>query len=408
MSFDLQGFQQSRFFEIYLAGLWFLYLVASPLYIFHEGLPQPAAIVLMFGVLPWAAFSAVNNRSTLPLAYIAGGLFAGLTFFINWVNFAFIPDQRFALSSIYYLFNFIIFVFAVSLFRKNYDLMIRLTCAGIIIALCTQCLWAEFLPDPGARRMTAGFKNPNQLAYWALLCMAILVYMKQNSKFNLIDFFALLTGAYIQTLALSKAGIIAASALLVLIFFMPQMPKVGRYAGYIAALVTCVYLLFAPQSVPNLSSQIDSFNRVTERLDNVGAESDDSLEGRGYTRISENPIYLLIGAGEGGFERFRTWSSPKELHSGLATILFSYGIFGFCLFCAFLGCIFYRQPWYCWGILFCVMLFSLSSQTIRFNHTWIFFAVAYASFIYRPSWAARKNNAPAPDAMMAVANGVST
>lgn len=379
-----QGFFQNGIFENYLAVLWFLYLVTSPLYIFHEGLPQPAAIILMFGVIPWAMFSAFNNKSSLPLVYIIGGLFAALTFFVNWVNFAFIPDKRFALSSLYYIYNFIIFLFAVSLFKKNYPLMIRLTCAGIIIALCVQGLWAEFLPDPGARRMTAGFKNPNQLAYWALLCMAMLVCLKQNMKFNMIDFMALAVGAYIQTLALSKAGIIAAGILLILACFMPQMPRMARYAALFMAIVTCAYLLFSPQTLSNLNGRIESFSRVTERLDNVGAESDDSLEGRGYTRISENPVYLLIGAGEGGFERFRTWSSPKELHSGLATILFSYGIFGFCLFAAFLGCIFYKQPWYCWAILFCVLLFSLSSQTIRFNHTWIFLAVAYASFVFRP------------------------
>ena len=182
MDSRLQGGQ--RLFDLYLFALWFLYIFLSPNYIFHEGLPQPAAIALMLGVLPWAGFSLINNRTRIPLAYMACALFAGLTFFINWINFAFIPDVRFVLSSLYYPFNALIFFFSVSLFKRDYALAVRVTYAAIVMGVVMQGLWAEFLPDPGARRMTAGFKNPNQLAYWTLLSMAMLLFLKRDRKFN--------------------------------------------------------------------------------------------------------------------------------------------------------------------------------------------------------------------------------
>jgi len=372
-SYDLMG--------VYLASIWFLYLILSPIYILPKGLAQPADFILMLGMAPLLVQALVTTPLRMNSVYLAGGLFAAFTITINWVNFAFYHDMRLALSSIYYPYNFGVFLFVVALFKRNYAVMWRLTLVGVIMAIIIQAAWAAFLPDVGVKRMTAGFKNPNQLAYWALLSAAMLFFLKRHSKFKLIDWLALLLIAFIQSVALSKAGIIAFAVFIFFLSFTPQVPKLSKAIVMLVVFCGMAYALFSPQTISSLTDRVDAFERVTTRLETLGHENDDSPEGRGYNRLVNNPEYLILGAGEGAFVRFRTWASSNELHSGAATLLFSYGIVGFVLFGSFLFFIFYRQPWYCWAILFSVLLFSLSSQTLRFTHSWVFLAIAYATFI---------------------------
>src|SRR5262249_9548312 len=98
-----------------------------------------------------------------------------------------------------------------------------------------------------------------------------------------------------------------------------------------------------------------------------------SLEARGYMRMVENPQYLLLGAGEGGFDRFKG-DKPRELHSGLATLLFSYGPMGSLIFAALLYAVFSKQEKYFLVLLVLILLFGLVQQNIRFSMFWVFLA----------------------------------
>ncbi len=365
----------------FLIAVWFLYLLLKPLYIFPKGLPQPSDILLICGLLPGLAFALLNARARIPSVYLVGSLFAALTFAINWINFSFYPNGRFVLSSLYYPYNIALFIFIVVLFRRDYERVVKLSAIAIAASIIIQAFWAHFFPDIGLRRMTAGFANPNQLSYWALLSGGMLFFLRRDQKFTPLDYVTFFLMGFIQTLALSKAGLFATMTFYVVLCFSPQTHRFMRYIFIFIACVIALYTAFAPTMIANIEHRIEAFERVSARLETVGTENDDSPEGRGYNRIVNNPEYLIIGAGEGAYSRFRTWASSNELHSGLATLLFSYGIFGFGFFMAFLFLIFHRQPWYCLAILFSIMLFSLTSQTIRFTHTWVFFAIAYATFI---------------------------
>ena len=396
---DLTSYQNMKtkpFFRNYTgiplnwAMLWFGYLVLSPIYIFPKGMPQPADLLLLSGMLPSLGGLFLKSHNKIPMVYLLGGAFACFTFLTNWVNFAFYPDQRLALSSLYYPYNFLVFVFVVALFKQHYPMIKSLTVIGIVIAIISQALWAEMFPDVGLKRMTGGFKNPNQLAYWALLSTAMLFFLRRYGKFNGFDFFIIATVGVIQSLALSKAGIISYAAFLIFMSFGPQISKLARVVIALGFVFLIAYIAFSPQTISNLQNKIDAFERVAERLDTIGKENDDSPEGRGYNRIVNNPEYLVLGAGEGAFHRFRTWASSNELHSGFATILFSYGIVGFLLLTFFIYFIVHKQPWYCAAIVFSVLLFSVSSQTIRFTHTWVLFGIVYATFICQKDYIAQK------------------
>jgi hypothetical protein len=384
---------------LYLATIWLVYVLISPIYVFPKGLPQPADFILLIGITTGLIASFIAFRGRVPAVYLVGMLFASMTFFINVVNYMFFPDTRLLLSSTYYPYNFLVFCFVVFLFSRDYTTVKKITYIGVIIAVVMQCLWATLLPDPGLRRMTGGFQNPNQLAYWSVLSAAMIFFLKRDEKFNKLDFVMFIVIAYIQSLALSKAGIISYTVMLLFIAFAQQTPKVMKIVMLIGACFLAIFLTFQAEKVLSLYMDLDAAERIVERMATIGKENDDSLEGRGYNRIWNNPHYLIFGAGEGAFERFRTWASSNELHSGLATIFFSYGVPGSICFASFILLILYRQPWQCWAVMFAVILFSASSQTIRFTHTWVVLGLVYATFIYSPTRQRQRfvDDTPRPD-----------
>lgn len=363
-----------RRFDLFLFAVWFIYLVAKPLYFFPKGLPQISDMVLVAGIIPAAILMFMRQKSSVSTAALIGGMFAGLAVAVNLVNYFFLPDVKFILSSFYYPYNFLIFLFVVELFRRDARAMTKVTVAGIFAGLAVQYVTLGFFTIEAHGRLSGDFKNPNQLAYWALLSAAMLVFLRRNSKFGIVEFGAITVAAYMQTLALSKAGIIAFGLFAVVLVFMPQVPRFAKIAIAFLVLFAGSYLFFSGQQEYGGAAE-----RVVNRLGTIGLEPDDSLAGRGYDRMTQYPLYMIVGAGEGGFERFRNWGGPGELHSGLATILFSYGVMGFALFTAFLFVIFRGQAWYYTAVLCTVLLFSLTSQTIRFTHTWVFLGIAYGS-----------------------------
>ena len=90
-------------------------------------------------------------------------------------------------------------------------------------------------------------------------------------------------------------------------------------------------------------ADIETVANLQQRLEGIGAQKDNSLLDRGYNRLLNNPGYLILGAGEGDYERLDPDPTQpleelyKEFHSTLGNILMSYGVIGFviisvCLF----------------------------------------------------------------------------
>lgn len=362
----------------YFIWIWAGYLVLSTVYIFEKGLPQPADILLMLGVLPGLAWQFINHRGHFSSLYLCGAAFAALTLLINLTHFAFLPDGRFLKSAFYYPYNFMVFCFVVFLFTQNPHQMIHTTYRALAISIIIQLIWAWLFDD--ISRATGGFAKPNQLAYWALLSAGILFFIRRHEKLNLIDILLLSALLFIQSLSLSKAGIISSFILLSFIFVSPQTRPLYKFA-LTALLVAGICLAALTQGgFDLLIDKIEALHRISDRLATIGLERDDSLIGRGYDRLWTHPHFMIFGAGEGGFERFTNINGTRELHSGLATILFSYGVTGFALFSAFVIGVFRRQPLICWAVLGCILLFSLPHQAFRFTHFWVFLGIAYGSF----------------------------
>lgn len=358
--------KKSIFFLLILA----LYSFLSPFYVFTSGMPQPADMVLLVGVLGMFIAVAANSKLRLQTVYVAGATFAGYTILINLIHCYFYYDFRFLLSAFYYVFNFLSFGFVTYVFLRNpKNAHVIMRCA-LYLAIAVQ-FWLLF-SHGYVRRAESTFNNPNQLAYWGLLAGIMLCILNYRRRFHFLDLVALTSIGYIQAHALSKAGLITYGLLLFVTIFTPRIGHLGRAFLFVLAVLSCIFAAFDTKAVNDYSAQITSVQRVAARLENIGQERDDSVTARGYDRIVNYPEYAVLGAGEGAFFRFHPRGRNQEMHSGLGTLIFSYGIFGFFFFSLFLFHVFQGRPWYCFAYLIILMLYGLTHQNIRFTEFWIF------------------------------------
>lgn len=367
---------------LFILCAWFAYLVLSPFYVFPKGRPQPADFILMLGMLPVMLSYILHKRIQIPPVHLIGGLFVLLTIFVNCINYIYFPDIRFLLTALIYPYNFLVFLFVIWMFRKDFDTAVKSTFYGLAVTIIIQLFVIMFF-ESGFRgyRGTAGFENPNQLAYWVLLTAAMIVFLRRNGKIRAVDWLLLSILTYMQALALSKAGIIAFSIFLLMLFFTPKISRMGYVVVLMGVIATIFYAIYDFDNLNRAFSNIEPLKNVIARIEGIGTEPDDSPEARGYYRIIEYPLYSLLGSGEGAFYRFNAEGYNRELHSGIATIIFSYGLFGALLFGSFIFLIIYRQPWYYVMLFVPIILFGLPHQSFRFAHFWVFLGINYGIFI---------------------------
>ncbi len=354
--------------------IWAGYLLLSPFYIFNSGLPQPADMLLVFGVLPALILAAINFKGRISAMHISGALFVILTLCINLIYFLYIGDRSFVPPSLFYVFNFGVFLFIIYLFKRAPQLMNRVTYLVISAIILMQLVYVIGVSPDGGRHQGT-FNNPNQLAYWSLLMSVMIIVLKRGASINLFDLILFSALAFLQSEALSKAGMISYGVLLVFVAFQPATNKKLKALFVFGLFAFFITEITAPQQVKSWVIAADNISAVMHRLGKIGVEVDDSPMARGYSRLIEYPEYILVGAGEGAHWRF---NARQELHSGLATILFSYGILGFTLFLSFLGFIFIRIPFYHTFLLAPLILYGLTHQNFRNTAFWVFLAACYA------------------------------
>ena len=231
----------------------------------------------------------------------------------------------------------------------------------------------------------------------------MIIFLKRDEKLNLLDYLLLLILGYFEMLALSKSGIITYAFMFILLFFTPKATNTARIIA--AGILICIssYGAYNASKLQNLTAAIKPIQNVVKRLGNIGQEQDDSPEARGYYRLIRYPQYTLLGAGEGAFRRFPDDKGyVRELHSGIATIIFSYGITGALVFFTFLALVMNRQPWYYILLFMPIILFGLPHQNFRFAHFWVLLglnyglAVAHREQPYKNDDSIIPENHPAP------------
>lgn len=370
-------------------------LLLSPLYLWRSGYPQLSGMVLFCGMIVMVVQFMFSTRIRLDSAYVLVLGLGLLTTIINLVYYLFYYDPRLFFSSLYYIYNALAFILVAHLFARAPDYAAKIVYTYIVFALTLEMACALFFPQYSGYRFVGTFNNPNQLGFWALFTCCTLVMLKIHGKFTWLDYLLIAAMMYLQSLSLSKAGLVCSILFLMALPFSPVMGKASRVLVGVFSALLIIFAVFSFSAVKEKAGAMEAISRSLDRLENIGHEGDDNARARGYYRLLEYPQYLVLGAGEGAYFRFHDMGKPEEIHSSLGNILFSYGLIGAGFFMLFFYSVARQTHRYFLVLLFLVLLNGVTHQNIRFTHMWIFVGTAYGVRHLDP----RRRNA-APDGMM--------
>lgn len=223
-------------------------------------------------------------------------------------------------------------------------------------------------------RETGAFNNPNQLGFFSvcLLSMTYLIYVTGYVRF--FTSLALFSCALLLSImSLSKAAMIANA----LILFIAMKPKLTlrTSALWLAGMLAFILIIARLYS----EGYFENFLFI-QRIQNMASESDSSLKSRGYfVFLNGNFVQLIFG--HGSFNVIEILG--HEVHSTLASVLSSYGIFGFFAFTTIVMIWSFRvfQAFGVSGLLSIVgppMLYGITHNGTRFMFFWVLFAASLA------------------------------
>lgn len=282
--------------------------------------------------------------------------------------------------NLYYVFNFIVVYCIFTIvrivgFSRTTELYMLGTVLSVILSLV-----GVFVENSGSRA-SSFFNNPNQLGYFCVVTLTAVILFRHNLSVG-VRVFCLIACSYMSILSLSKAAILA---LAVMYFFFANdyerktdvKKVIITLLGMGIALLAVYLLLYS--DIP-LISNYSPIEAVRNRMLNMMQENDsDIATGRGYGRITEIGGCLLCGVGEGMNERF-TILKGFETHSTYASIIVSYGIIGFVLYC-FLIRKAIRSKVYGlrYTIIFLgIIVYSTTHNGIRSTLLWALIAMSYS------------------------------
>jgi hypothetical protein len=353
---------------------WAIYLLLIPLYIFPSGLPQPGDLLVLL-VIPLAL-----QRWNGKLGRDMRGTVRALIWFTLWVclvdatwvlvmgSYTVFGPDSFLLFPLYYIYNALIFLAALVLYRRHGDRFLRVTVFAVTVTVFVQVLSSIALGS-GRARGTLFFNNPNQLGYYALLAATLIALTQRRLQLRLVtSSLALVCCGVLAVISASRAAAGGVAVLLVLMLF--SNPKILVAACLAGAAV-----------VSGVGPVADAIEASQDRVLNRSSRSDASFfQERGYDRIWRNQQYLLLGAGEGGLSRFDDTAYVKnmEIHSSAGTILFSYGIVGALLFLVFTWRLIRGARARLVITLLPPLLYTGAHQGLRFTMLWVVLAVFVA------------------------------
>lgn len=351
--------------------LWSLVILLLPFYVFDSGLPQPAdllGLLLLFMLLRrW------NGRLRPSLAQPLKSLIVFMLYVIavnvawSFIELRFSLDTKegFLIAPTFYIFNGFTFLAFLLMFQRYGELMLWLTARLVLISLVVQVVVAFIVPRVVGRSIVM-FNNPNQLGYYALLSAGIVMLAQRRLRLSTIQVtIGLAASSYLALLSASKAALASIAGLGTVLL-------ISKFRTIVLMSLVFVVLIFTDNPFSN------AIDRAQARIEND--KSLQFVDERGYDRILNYPEYCVLGAGEGGYTRFRETSliGSHELHSSMGTLFFCYGIAGTILFGIFLWRTTSGSGLRAWIIVGGGFAYGMTHQGLRFRLLWVLLGMVCA------------------------------
>jgi hypothetical protein len=345
-----------------------------PIYSSESGQIQPAHAILALSVLLIFAGEKINLEVADLLAL---GLLATVVtreaLALTWGGGI---DQL--LPATYMLFSVGLFIALKAVARDRY--CEKSFAAGLIGALMVATAGVVMFgyglrADGETGRAVGTFNNPNQLGYFAVLTLSLFVLMHWRGA----------VGRSALIIALCICGFLAAASLskaaLLSVGFATALVGFAFGSGYSRVLGGCLILLLLAGAVYMASGApwLDDY-AVVQRLQTIGGQADDSLEGRGYSALAHaDGTEILFGLGASGAAAV----VGHEIHSTVFGVLGCYGLVGAAWFVGLLALwiarTFREFGWIGLGLVCApAMAYGVTHNGTRFSLFWILLAMSFA------------------------------
>ncbi|MFS0738525.1 hypothetical protein ABC347_15880 [Sphingomonas sp. 1P06PA] len=341
------------------------YLIGKMFYVLSGGSAQPADLALVVMALLVSPPAALIRVARL------WPTFAFLVIWIILVNAAWMlitGKLAFGVSATYYMFNFLVVAATFSTRERDPALFDRIVPIALMVSIVIQFGAVVLFGANDGYRAVGTFRNPNQLSYWALVVVSLLLILRRN-RTRIWDLPFLLMALWCQIAGASRAGAVSIMLLLLVWAWFALETPIKRVLGMLIGSMLAVLLVASP-----LAGDLSNTQRVStveERLNRDDRVS--QLEVRNYNRILKYYQYTAFGAGEGFLARFEEQRGAvvAEIHSSFGTMLFSYGIVGLTLFSLALITLARSLPFSLAIYIVPVLIYGLTHQGLRFTFFWM-------------------------------------
>ncbi|WP_420386076.1 hypothetical protein [Roseivirga sp.] len=353
---------------------WAIYLMAFPFYFFPAGSAQPSDIFIALIIGLYFLTQGFNLYSDNKDVFNKFLRFCAYLTIVNFgVYVALLGSSNKGLPwfiiSAFYIYNLLVMGLALALYRQYGRQFLYTTMYACVMAAILQ-IGLSFILDTGGEGVRGAlfFTNPNQLGYYSLCGLAIVLVLESMIKIpKLIVYLSFFLFSYLALISVSKAAL---GAMIILFGAYLIANRVLSFNNILAVVVVGGLGYFAI-----LNTEFGKrFQRNLEIREVNEADRPDEItewQYRGYDRITNHPGYLVLGAGEGGYNRFDTFIEGHEMHSSIGTIIFCYGMPGTILFGMFILSLLRKLPWY--YLIYSLPLFAygLTHMGLRFTIFWI-------------------------------------
>lgn len=361
-----------------------LFFILKPFYLWGSGGLQIADfIIILLGICSFFLGGFITkegmDRNKTPI--ILSLVFLMYVVSVNGIwTIVLSTSTEVFFTSFFYAFNTLTLISTIFVYNKLKTDIFKYIYFGIVISIVIQVIIYLVMKDLNPGRASNFFNNPNQLGYYALLCLSFLFIIERKIKYRPLVFLSVVFGCFFLILvSVSKAAIV--SSVLMYIVFAFVSKKKGKFKAI--NLTFSVIISFLLYSVFThkyyLYGRYNILDSILIRI-NQSDTGRGYLAGRGYDRILNHENFIIFGAGEGEHQRFINAINPLELHSTLGTVLFSYGIIGLFLFLSIMFYIFLKNKFINFYPIIFVFIYGLTHNGLRNSILWMLIA---ALIVYR-------------------------
>ncbi|WP_043531846.1 O-antigen ligase family protein [Litchfieldella xinjiangensis] len=357
----------------YIASVFmFLGLSLGSLYVFPSGNPQPGDFVLLLFVAFSLVMALRDDEGYLDHGFVV--VWGMLVFWVSLVCVAWMlvhQSDSFFRYAQFFIYNLLVGVSLIRLLQLHPG-RIAWVEKGIIVAILICFAKVVFDLGTGSVRAVGTFNNPNQLAYFSLCSLVILLTI-HDFKLPARPLLLVAIGAAVVSIfSASSLAAMSGMALLFVSWGLANASKVKHALKFLLILP----VLVAGLIVFDIQTDGKVRDNVMTRLDRAPSKLENMYEERKYERIVEFYHLNILGAGEGSRERFYPYDGG-EIHSSFGNMLFSYGIPGLSLFLAVIFLAVRRAPLYGWVALSGPLLYAVSHNGFRTSIFWIMLVVLW-------------------------------